>query len=138
MKRTICFFVLIVCFLSLSRAQAEDAPWDTLISGIEKHRMDQDLRAEFVSLCQESETGLINGKIDTGDGLFMEMDVDVFKEPGTERITTLKDGAVVVLTGERSAQGDLQWVQVRFLRISAYTQRAVGIGLGWVKNEQIR
>ncbi|NQT95831.1 MAG: hypothetical protein HQ572_05215 [Candidatus Omnitrophica bacterium] len=138
MNRFISIIVFVTAISMPLPALADEAVWSSLMDGIEKHTMDQNLRDEFTKLCQENDTALINGRIDTGGGLYMEMDVPVFANPGINKTTTLENGAMVVLIGESAEADSIEWVRIKFLFISAYTEKAVSIDDGWVEKSQLR
>jgi len=119
-------------------AFAEDVTWPTLVNAIEKLGMSQDVKDEFMALCRENDAAFIDGRIDTGDGLFMVMDVPVFNSPGKSREVMLEDGDPIVLTGEKSEVDTIEWVQIKYLHISSYTKMAVAIDTGWIESAQIK
>lgn len=118
-------------------AQFEDT-WDTMMSGIRKYSIEKDIREEFESLCAEHDTASIDGRVETGGGLYMTMDVPVLKKPQGNKSGELPDKTIVVLMGDSLQIDDKAWVHIKFLQISPYNERAVGVEDGWVLETQIR
>jgi hypothetical protein len=110
-----------------------ESSWDNLLSGMERYGSSEKLKTKFIKLCQENKTAVINGRLDTGDGLYMRTDVPVFKQPGQNMVTELKDKAVVIVTGASQKIGSKEWVQIKFLRVAAETELAINIEDGWIQ-----
>jgi len=123
-------------------AFAEETAWDTLIDGISDYQMDQKLKDKFLALCSENETALVDGRVETGGGLYMIMDVPVYKEPNRSKMTELKDKTIVVLTGQASTVDNKEWANIKFLLISSnkeyYEDKAVSIESGWIEKSHLK
>ena len=117
---------------------AADETWDAMMDGIKKYSSDRKLREQFDALCRENETALIDGRIDTGGGLHMIMDVPVYRQPGKSKITELAHDAVVVLTGASSELDGKAWQEIEFLFISAYSKNAISIDKAWVELSNLK
>jgi hypothetical protein len=138
MRKTI-FFIVVCLILSVpaqgmcvSSSTADDT-WAAMIDGIRRYSSDTKLREEFDILCNEKDIAFIDGRIDTGGGLYMIMDAPVYKQPGGSKKTELPHETKVVLTGQsQNFQGD-RWLEIEFLFISDYSKTAVSIDKAWVK-----
>jgi hypothetical protein len=117
---------------------AADETWDAMMDGIKKYSSDRKLREKFDALCRENETALIDGRIDTGGGLYMIMDVPVYRAPGNSKITELAHDAVVVLTGASNELDGKTWKEIEFLFISAHSKTAISIDKAWVESSNLK
>jgi hypothetical protein len=117
---------------------AADETWDVMMDGIKKYSSDRKLREQFDALCRENETASIDGRIDTGGGLYMIMDVPVYRQPGKSKITELAHDAVVVLTGVSNEFDGKGWQEIEFLFISAHSKNAISIDKAWVESSNLK
>jgi len=115
-----------------------DESWQRLKSGVESYSADNKLKENFKKLCQQNPTAVINGKVETGSGLYMTIDVPVYLQPDRNKIAELPDRTTVVLTGETDTKGSKEWVQIKFLYISSNTETAVDIEDGWVEKSFLK
>jgi hypothetical protein len=115
-----------------------DSILGNLMDGMARYSAGEKLKTRFIQLCQENKTAYINGRIDTGGGLYMAGDVTVYKEPAKLKTTELADKTLVVLTGAAAEADDKDWVKIKFLYVSTYTETAVDIEEGWVEKRQLR
>jgi hypothetical protein len=111
--------------------------WDALVGGVRKLTSDTRIREEFALLCKLNKTAIVNGKMDTGGGLYMPIDVPVYEQPNNFKRYELKDASVVVLAGETRQAGEKEWVKIKYLHVSSHTEMAVGIEDGWVKQSDL-
>lgn len=143
MAHTIRLHILIVLYLFLSCNTAYSAygsgqSWDAMKDGIKTFSIDKKLREEFTQLCKENKTAMVDGRYDTGGGLYMEMDIPVYLEPAKSRITKLRDKAIVILTGDTTLADNTEWVKIKFLFMSDYSNTAVAIDDGWIEKDHLR
>ena len=137
-------FIYIIILVSLQffplcpSNYAADETWDAMMDGIKNYSSDRKLREQFDALCRGNKTVLIDGRIDTGGGLYMIMDVPVYREPGKSKITELAHDAVVVLTGASNEFDGKAWQEIEFLFISAYSKNAISIDKAWVASSNLK
>jgi hypothetical protein len=138
-KLPIYALVIVTILLNASYAYSEsESSWENLLQGIGRYSVGEKLKEKFIQLCQENKTAFINGRVDTGGGLYMAGDVTAYQKPGEYKITQLTDKTLVVLTGETAIADEKEWVNIKFLYISAHTKTAVDIEEGWVEKGQLR
>jgi hypothetical protein len=124
--------------LSMPAASQTDESWDAMMDGIRRYSSGQKLREEFSRLCMENKTAQINGRIDTGGGLYMIMDAPVYRGPGQSKITELPHETIVVLTGEsRDLEGRV-WKEIEFLFISSHSKAAISIDKAWIEESNLK
>jgi hypothetical protein len=116
---------------------AEDT-WDVMMDGIKKYSSDRKLREQFDDLCRGNETALIDGRVDTGGGLHMIMDVPVYREPGRSKRTDLAHESVVVLTGASQEIEGVSWKEIEFLFISQHSKTAISIDRAWIEVSHLK
>ena len=112
--------------------------WDAMMDGIKNYSSDRKLRDKFDELCSKSNTALIGGRVDTGGGLYMIIDVPVYKEPGKSKRTELPDATMVVLTGASQDFEGNAWKEIEFLFISEHSESAVSIDKAWVNDSYLK
>ncbi len=128
-------------FISCNTAYAvygTNQSWDAMVDGIKTFSTDKKLKEEFTQLCKDYKTALVNGTHDTGGGLYMVVDRPVYSEPAKSRITELRDKDIVALTEDTALVNDTEWVKIKFLFISDYSQAAVSIDDGWIEKSNLR
>jgi hypothetical protein len=132
-------YIFIVALVSLQIftvpvvIHSADDTWDVMMDGIKKYSSDRKLREQFDDLCRENETALIDGRIDTGGGLYMIMDVPVYREPGKSKRTELAHESVVIVTGAEQEIDGVSWKEIEFLFISQYSKNAISIDKAWIE-----
>jgi hypothetical protein len=125
------------CLFALA-SSGDTETWNTMLDGIKRYSADNKLREEFSDLCREKETAIVNGKTETGAGLYMIIDVPVYRTPGKSKRTELLHEAVVVLTGQSQLFQGVTWKEIEFLFISEYTQKAVSIDTAWIQESHLK
>jgi len=128
---------LLLTLSALSSSAAQDDSWNNMMDGIKKYSAGEKAKEEFHQLCQESDTAEIDARVDTGGGLYMLMDVVVYLEPDKTKIAQLEDKTTVVLMGDEIQSDGKEWIKIKFLNISSYSQQPIGIGEGWVEKGSI-
>jgi hypothetical protein len=116
---------------------AEDT-WNVMMDGIKKYSSDRKLREQFDDLCRENETASIDGRIDTGGGLYMIMDAPVYREPGKSKRTDIAHESVVVLTGASQEIEGVSWKEIEFLFISQHSKTAISIDRAWIEASYLK
>ena len=115
----------------------EQDTWRNMIDGISRYSADAKLREQFNELCRENDTAIIDGRIDTGGGLYMIMDVPIYREPGRFKRADLPHETRVVLIGRpRDIEGAM-WQEIEFLLISDYSKAAVSIDKAWIPESNL-
>jgi hypothetical protein len=134
-KTSIFIFILIFVqiFTACINTRAAEDTWDVMMDGIKKYSSDRKLREQFDVLCKENNTALLDGRIDTGGGLYMVMDVPVYREPGKSKWTELAHESVVVVTGAVKDIEGVIWKEIQFLFISQYSKNAISIDKAWIE-----
>lgn len=132
----IAFYLFLSCNPVLSANGSDN--WDAMIDGIKTFSADKKLNDEYVQLCKDNKTAMVDGRYDTGGGLYMTMDVPVYLSPAKSRITDLKDKAIVILTEDTALVEEIEWVKIKFLFISEYSGAVVAIDDGWIEKKQLR
>ena len=132
----IVLYLLLSCNPAISDSGGDN--WDAMIDGIKTFSADKKLNEEYVQLCRDNETAIVDGRYDTGGGLYMTMDVPVYSSPGKSRMTDLRDKAIVILTEDTALVEDIEWVKIKFLFISEYSGAVVAIDDGWIEKKQLR
>lgn len=139
-KRT--FVMTIICVLTHCNAAlcsySPDSSWEAMIDGINTYSKGEKLRQEFEDLCAKNGTATVNGRYDTGSGLYMVMDVPVYDEPEKSKLTELKDRDTVVLAEEEAQVNGKEWVKIKFIFISDRAQAPVSIDEGWIEKTHLR
>ncbi len=135
------FFILYISLICLPgtafSSHASDETWEALIDGIKAYSADSKLQEEFNLLCSRNKTALVNGRQDTGSGLYVILDVPVYAEPGNSKITYLKNKDKVVLADESATLEDKEWARIKFLFISERSNAAVSIDDGWIEKSHL-
>jgi len=112
--------------------------WDAMVDGISKYSTDRKLNEKFDELCSKGNTALIDGRVDTGGGLYMIIDVPVYREPGKSKRTELPDATIVILTGASQEFEGNTWKEIEFLFISEYSNAAVSIDKAWINASYLK
>jgi len=133
----IALFLLANCTLAYP-GSSTGSNWDGMIDGIRAFSADRKLKEEFVELCKTNETAIIDGRYDTGGGLYMEIDVPVYLKPAKSRITDLRNKDVVILVNESTLLDGTEWVKIKFLFISGHSGAAVAIEDGWIEKKHLK
>ena len=134
----IIILMLIEIFPVYAAGTGTAETWDAMIDGITRYSSDRKLREQFDLLLGENDTALINGRVDTGGGLYMLMDVPVYKEPGKSKTTELAHETVVVVTGASQELEGNTWKEIKFLFISEYSKAAVSIDKAWIDQSYLK
>ena len=132
----VALYLLLSCSPAISDTTGDN--WGAMVDGIKTYSADRKLNDEYVQLCKDNETAMVDGRYDTGGGLYMTMDVSVYSSPGKSRITDLRDKDIVVLTEDTAFVEEIEWVKIKFLFISEYSGAAVAIDDGWIEKKQLR
>jgi len=109
-----------------------------MVDGISRYSSDRKLRDKFDEMCSENNTALIDGRVDTGGGLYMIIDVPVYREPGKSKRRELPNATIVVLTGAWQDFEGNTWKEIEFLFISEYSKAAVSIDRAWVNASYLK
>jgi hypothetical protein len=137
-KKVILTILLVNQIMPLYAADPrEQDTWRNMIDGISRYSADAKLREQFDALCREHQTALVDGRIDTGGGLYMIMDVPVYREPGRHRRAALPHETRVVLTGQTQKAEKTIWQEIEFLFISDYSKMAVSIDKAWIPESNL-
>jgi hypothetical protein len=123
--------------IAYAQAYGSSETWDNVMSGIRRYSSDRKLREAFDDLCREKKTAVVNGKVDTGGGLYMIMDVPVYSQPGISKLTELEHETLVVLTGDSREVNGCLWNEIDFLFISDYSKSAVSIDKAWIQEASL-
>lgn len=115
----------------------EQDTWRNMIDGISRYSADAKLREQFNELCRENDTAIIDGRIDTGGGLYMVMDVPIYREPGRFKRADLPHETRVVLIGQPQDIEGAMWQEIEFLSISDYSKAAVSIDKAWIPESNL-
>jgi hypothetical protein len=134
----VLMFMCIRCLDVYAAGSGTATTWDTMIDGIKRYSADKKLKEEFDFLCQENDTATIDGRIDTGSGLYMVIDVPVYKKPGVSKRSELGHDTVVVLTGASQEIEAVLWTEIRFMFISEYSETAVSIDSAWIEASYLK
>jgi|GEM_PF-860225 hypothetical protein len=106
--------------------------WESMLTGIRRYSSDRKLNEQFEQLLKNHPVATINGRVHTGDGLYMDMDVAVYNSPGGSKMTQLAPDTIVILSGQSREYEGNTWKEVQFLYVSRYTEMAVGIEKAWI------
>jgi len=129
---------LIQPFSVYSAGSGSTETWDAMVDGISRYSSDRKLRDKFDEMCSENNTALIDGRVDTGGGLYMIIDVPVYREPGKSKRRELPDATIVVLTGASQDFEQNTWKEIEFLFISEHSKAAVSIDKAWVNASYLK
>jgi hypothetical protein len=145
MNRQIIFiFLFASIFISAQpiTAHAESTgsaeTWDAMMSGIRTYSSDRKLREQFDTMCQDNKTAVIDGRIDTGGGVYMVMDVPVYSQPGKSKRTQLPHETTVIPTGASQEFDGKIWEEIEFLFISGHSNAAVSIDKAWIEASNLK
>lgn len=130
--------MLVHLFPCYAASSGSAETWDAMMGGIKSYSSDRKLRESFDELCGKNDTALTDGRIDTGGGLYMIINVPVYKEPGKLKRTELPDATMVVLTGaSQNFEGNV-WTEIEFLFISEHSEFAVSIDKAWINASYLK
>ncbi|MDD5504067.1 MAG: hypothetical protein PHV77_01990 [Candidatus Omnitrophica bacterium] len=132
--------LLIALFPAVSGAvtSGSQETWESMLTGIRRYSSDRKLNEEYEQLVKDHPTALVNGKVHTGDGLYMDMDITVYNYPGGAKMTQLAPDTIVVLTGQKREFEASLWKEIKFLYTSRYTETAVGIEKAWIPDSCLK
>ncbi len=133
----ITIFLFTGCTLAYSSSNG-GSNWERMVDGIKTYSADKKHKEKFTELCSTEKTATIDGRYDTGGGLYMEMDVPVYANPAKSRMTDLRDKAQVIVIGDVTMVEDVEWIKIKFLYISEYSGAAVGVEDGWIEKKHLR
>ncbi|TRZ82775.1 hypothetical protein D4R86_01225 [bacterium] len=126
--------MLVHLFPCYAASSGSTETWDAMMGGIKSYSSDRKLRERFDELCSKNDTALIDGRVDTGGGLYMIVDVPVYNTPKQSKRRELPDATKVVLTGTSQEFEGSVWKEIEFLFISEHSGAAVSIDKAWVND----
>ncbi len=133
----IALFLFTSCTLAYS-SSSRGGNWQRMVDGIKTYSADKKHKEKFTELCSTEKRGIIDGRYDTGGGLYMEMDVPVYVNPAKSRMTDLRDKDQVIFVGDATMVEGVEWIKIKFLYISEYSGAAVGIEDGWIEKKHLK